>query len=615
MSVQLRDYQRAALEKSRQLYDAGVSRQLLVKATGLGKTITFASLIQVYPELARMGVLVLVHRDELVFQAVEKIRFVNPTLSIGIEKAEYKADLASDVIVASVQTLGHPSLGRLRPILREIPFGLIIVDEAHHMTPGSQYDRILTEIGIGSKAGAASTLKDGSRRLLFGVTATPNRHDKTGLSHFFDEIVLDYGITKGIEQGYLTDILHHRIKTKVNIGKVGKLAGDFNVGELDKATNIGPRNRVIVSAHKKMAAGKSFLVFCSSVPHAHTLADMFNEAGISCVAIDGTTPKEQRREWLDAHEKGEIEGITNFGVLTEGYDGRVHVVHMARPTKSTPLYIQMVGRGLRTIPANLGNLPTQQERLNAIAASVKPGCLVFDYVDDGHDVVTTPTLFGLNQNFDSQGVPLVGVTTKKVNSAIEKNPFNAEAIGEAESWEEVEIEAERINVWTMAKAGDKLKDLSKLRWLKIGQDTVQIEIPKDEKTGRDRFVIRFDQDAIGSWGMTMIEPKKWNGSFAEPEKHVPGPSYPSLERALKMTDQHIVASYPGIENLLARDARWRKADVSPGQQKMLDSFPDIEIPKGMRVTKGDASDLISTAKMIGMKQKRGAFRKPAGQNA
>ena len=576
---------------------------MLVMATGCGKTITFASLPKMYPELAKHGILILVHRDELVFQAVEKYKMVHPTALVGVEKAEYKADLACDVIVASVQTLGHKSMGRLIPLLNAIQFGIVIVDEAHHISPGSQYDRILMELGLGSQenVGITSKLPDGSERLLFGVTATPNRHDKVGLSHFFQDVVMDFGVLPAVGEGYLTDIEHYIVKTGEDISGVGSMAGDFGIAALSDATNTEKRNNVIVSAYRKHSLGKSAIGFCSSVEHAHALAATFNDAGITAAAIDGTTNKDLRRDILRGHEAGEIDVVTNFGVLTEGYDGVVHTILQARPTKSQPLYIQMLGRGLRTIPPNLGNLPTKEERLEAIANSVKPSCIVLDFVDNGHEVVTTPSLFGLNHQFNSDGKKVIGVTVQRFNDAVEANPMNAEGIKNSVTFEEVEVETKKVNVWTLSQSHKGFSDVSDLHWTRIAPDMVQMTVTQD---GMDGFTVRLTENQIGHWDLTAIRPKSFKNGYTVPETHSKLATYPDMETGIKACDARVKTSYPDAVKLLDTKARWRSTSPSQNQINMLRAY-GIDVA-GV-ASKGQASDLISAAKDMGKSQSRAVW--------
>src|SRR5690606_37677160 len=108
----------------------------------------------------------------------------------------------------------------------------IVVDEAHHVSKGSQYERVLDFFGVGPAVEHDGTILSGKRRLLVGVTATPNRHDGQGLHLFFDDIAANLDIRWGVENGYLVDIIAHRVSTSTDLSGVSTRAGDFAVGEL-----------------------------------------------------------------------------------------------------------------------------------------------------------------------------------------------------------------------------------------------------------------------------------------------------------------------------------------------------------------------------------------------
>ena len=156
--VELRDYQKqciAAIDK------AGDGRHLVVMATGLGKTVTFANL----PRKGR--VLLLSHRDELVTQPKKYF----DAGAFGIEKAGSRSD-GEEVVSASVQTLSNQSrLERFEPGA----FDTVITDEAHHASSPS-YRRIVDYL---------------EPRVHIGFTAIPNRADGVGLDKVFDDIVFE----------------------------------------------------------------------------------------------------------------------------------------------------------------------------------------------------------------------------------------------------------------------------------------------------------------------------------------------------------------------------------------------------------------------------------------
>jgi len=155
LRLPLRPYQEEAIQAIRDAQTRGVTRPLVVLPVGAGKTIVFAHLLR-----QRAGrALVLAHRDELLQQAVAKLRLIDPTAQIGMVKADDNA-VDAPVVVASVQTLSRPQrLAQLRP-----GFATLVVDEAHHATAPT-YRRILRHCGAFAADGP----------LTLGVTATPER--------------------------------------------------------------------------------------------------------------------------------------------------------------------------------------------------------------------------------------------------------------------------------------------------------------------------------------------------------------------------------------------------------------------------------------------------------
>lgn len=359
--LSLRDYQRAALDAVHEARARGVTRQLVSLPTGAGKTFVAAHMVS---EIG-LPTVFLVHRDELARQTVRQMRQVNPDLSIGVVQAD-RDEIDRQIVVASAQTLARET--RLERLRRAVGAGcLFISDEAHH-------DR------APSRMRAIERMEP---ELLVGLTATPMRGDKLGLDAVYDEIVYHLPMRVLVERGHLARPIGLRIETDADLDRVHTRGGEFVQDELSETVDTQARNELIVDSWKRHATGRQRTVaFCVNVKHAERLRDAFRAAGVTAEMIDGSTPILERQRIFEAFRRGDIAVLTNCMVLTEGFDEPgIDCVLMARPTKSTALYVQCVGRGLRKYPG-------------------KRDCLVIDFVDatTRHQLVTLPTLSGIEKS-------------------------------------------------------------------------------------------------------------------------------------------------------------------------------------------------------------------------
>jgi len=355
----LRDYQHEAIAAIENGWAGGLQRLLLALPTGTGKTVIFAECIR--RNTGRS--LVLVHTDELVRQALEKLALVGVT-DVGVVKAE-RNEHDRPVVVASVQTLSRET--RLAQVSRD--FSLIVVDECHHSV-AETYRRILEDFGAFSDQGPR----------LLGVTATPERGDEQGLDQVFQKIVFERDILSMIKAGYLCDLRGVRARLKdADFSRLHIRAGDFQSEEVANLLLDANAPLHIVNAYQEHAVGKRALVFTPTVAVAHAVAKAFAEQDIAAEPLDAGTPIAERRELLKRFTSGSTTVIPNCAVLTEGFDEpRIEAIIIARPTRSRTLYTQMIGRGTRLFPD-------------------KAECVVIDMVGatDRHDLVTAGSLFAM----------------------------------------------------------------------------------------------------------------------------------------------------------------------------------------------------------------------------
>lgn len=349
---QLRDYQRETIAYLQEAWAAGINRPPAVLATGLGKTEIFTDPALLDPFLNntwnRSGstrVLIIAHTDELIEQAARKARRNNPGRSVGIVKAAMN-QVTADIIVSSRQTLAGQ---RRRAAIRNV--GLIIIDEAHHALRTNTYGHILEHFGA---------FNDAPTVMVAGFTATLARGDKGKLSTVWQappDGIFRRDILFGIRRGYLLDVRGKRVVVPdLDMRNVSQRAGDFSDSSLAEELERTFAPEVVAAAYLEHAPHRRGIAFWPLVDTAYHGAKAFNEAGIRSEVIHGELPKLERRAMLARLHSGETRVIHGVGVLTEGFDEPTcDVVVVARPTRSAPLYQQMVGRVLRpdlTLPSD-----------------------------------------------------------------------------------------------------------------------------------------------------------------------------------------------------------------------------------------------------------------------
>lgn len=366
-TLPLRPYQVEAIDAIHRAETRGVRRQVVALPTGTGKTVIFSHLIARRASRS----LVVAHRDELIEQAAAKIRAVDPRATIGICKAE-RDEWQAPVTVASIQTIARNH--RLTRIPRN-SYQVIIVDECHHAAADS-YMATLDYFGAFRDDGP----------LTIGFSATPERADDRQLADAFDEIVYRRDIESMIADGYLCDLRAVQVKVNALLDRVHTVGGDLVAGELAEALAAANAPGQAVAAWVEHARDRKTLVFTPTVALAEAMADKFRDAGVRAESLSGETPLDERRAILRRLSAGETQVVSNCAVLTEGFDEpTIDCIVVARPTKSRPLYIQMIGRGTRIHPA-------------------KSDCLILDLVGvtSRHEIVTASTLFNVDAHTMSE---------------------------------------------------------------------------------------------------------------------------------------------------------------------------------------------------------------------
>ena len=533
--LSLRPYQEEALKSINDFSEKGINKQLVVLPTGAGKTVIFSHLPQFKKDSLPM--LVLAHRAELLYQAKEKIGWSNPELDIQIEQADNIAGYC-DVVVASVPTLGRAESERILKYPKDY-FKSIVIDEAHHAAAPT-YRRILDYFNA---------------PFVLGVTATPQRSDNTRLTDVFDEIVYYKTIQDLIEDGYLCTLVGYRIKTDTDISGVATNEGDYVASQLEDAIDTPERNAHIVAAYNSLVPESKAIVFCAGVKHANNLATSFASAQIKTEVILGATDSDSRRDILARFRMGTTKVLINVGVLTEGFDEpTVETIILARPTRSTLLYTQIVGRGTRLHEG-------------------KPHCTVLDFADTtrGKKPIGLPSLLGLPPEFDLQGQDLIEVA-KKYKELEDYCPGEAVRVLDPN---DIELAYKRINLFMPPPPNEFVQQYSRFVWAEVAEN--------DYHLGVDNYnSFRIYTDTLGRW---VVEHRQRTSDGVQ-VKLLGHPE--DMRDAFVRSDRWIMAKFD--TNLIESDAAWRADGPTDAQRKLLKR---IGVPVTSDMTKGTASQIIS----------------------
>jgi ATP-dependent helicase IRC3 len=347
VSFRLRPYQKAAVAAVVSLYQEQKQRRLLLYLpTGAGKTVIAAYLMKELMGRAGLGrVLFVAHRREILDQTARTIEQHLPKVSVQIEQGERSALGNADVTIASVQ-----SLVRRKERYDPRGFSLIVCDECHRALAPT-WEEVIEYFHT----------RASQDTLLLGMTATPRRTDGKSALDVFGQTAFEISRADLEDLGYLVPMRYFAVRSELCLDKVKLTGGDFQVGALSKIMDAPATRALAIKAWLEQGAGKKTIAFCAGVEHAQHLAEDFASLGVSAYKIDGKT--KDRGELIRSFARHEIQVLTNYGVLTEGFDDPgVSCILMARPTTSPLVYTQCIGRGLRP-------------------ASGKTDCAVIDMVD------------------------------------------------------------------------------------------------------------------------------------------------------------------------------------------------------------------------------------------
>lgn len=377
-------YQKEILEKlevEREVF--GRKKNLVVAATGVGKTVISAFDFKKYYEKNRSAKLLFVaHREEILTQSLHTFRAILKDSNFGYLLVGNHQPSSINQLFVSIQSYNSKKL--FEYTTPEF-YDFIIVDEFHHAAADS-YQRLL---------------KHYEPDILVGLTATPERMDGKDILAYFDHtIAAEMRLTEAINQKLLSPFQYFGVSDTVDLSNLKWNRGGYEVRELENVyTANTKRSSQIVNSLKRYVTeiGEvKGLSFCVSIEHAKYMADYFNQVGIPSIALYGEVDRATREDAKRQLVSGEIIFIFVVDLYNEGVDiPEINTILFLRPTESLTVFLQQLGRGLRI--------------------SEGKECLtVLDFVGQAHQ----------NYNFEEKFRALLGKTKHSVQHYVENGFFN-----------------------------------------------------------------------------------------------------------------------------------------------------------------------------------------------
>lgn len=335
VEVRLEPFQERLLEEIELARLQGHHRNLLVSATGTGKTVMAAvDYARLRTKLPRSRLLFVAHREEILTQSrgtfVHALRDGNfGELWVGGEKPD-----DFEHVFASIQSLSARGLEALAPD----HFDVVIIDEFHHAAAAS-YDRLLSHV---------------QPRELVGLTATPERSDGQPILQWFGgRIAAELRLWDAIDQHRLTPFAYFGIADDLDLREIPWRRGAGY--DVEALTHVITRTDVWArkvlhefGEHVGRTDAVRGLGFCVSVDHARYMARVFNAHDVRAVAVSADSTEEERRRALTDLAANRVNVVFAVDLFNEGVDvPSVDTLLMLRPTESPLLFLQQLGRGLR----------------------------------------------------------------------------------------------------------------------------------------------------------------------------------------------------------------------------------------------------------------------------
>ncbi len=303
------------------------TKALAIASTGSGKTYLAAFDVK---NFEAKNLLFLVHRENILIKAKQSFERIMPNKTCGLFTGN-KKELDKQYLFSTIQTMlvNYKQFSKTQ-------FDYIVIDEAHHITSNS-YKEVINYF---------------KPKFLLGLTATPNRTDGENIYEYFDEnIACDIRLNEALEFGLVAPFHYYGINDFEGIDYK-----DIDISKVDEVAKLLMVNKRVDYIIEKMdfygysGEKRKVLGFCASKEHANYMNEMFNKNGIHSQVLTSEDSILKREETISLleDEKSNLEIIFSVDIFNEGVDiPSINMVLFLRPTNSSIVFIQQLGRGLR----------------------------------------------------------------------------------------------------------------------------------------------------------------------------------------------------------------------------------------------------------------------------
>lgn len=382
--IQPKPFQKVILDKLAHERSEGRRRNLVVAATGTGKTVIAAlDYRRLCQELGgRPRLLFVAHRQEILQQAIDTYRQVLRDPHFGAVLYGGQEPGSREHLFATIQSIS--SRGLLTQLGSDY-WRVVVIDECHHIAADT----------------FAAFAESARPEFLLGLTATPERGDGDSIARFFTARpdgapAAELRLWEALDQQLLAPFEYYAISdptdfTDIPWGRPTQEKQALNVAVLQdekRARLVHDAVHLYVSDVRQMRA----LGFCVSVEHAHMMANRFTKAGIPSLVAHGGMPDDDRQQVRRRLQTGEVLAVFSCDLYNEGIDlPWVNTVLLLRPTDSPVIFAQQLGRGLRLWEG-------------------KSSCLVLDFIGQ----------YGQEYRFERLWRGLAGLSKRELDDCIDK---------------------------------------------------------------------------------------------------------------------------------------------------------------------------------------------------